>query len=196
MVGRYGPRQPQTDAAVAAVRRLIEQTTLTYAQIERQTGVGRASICRWTRDQNWQRPPFAPRATDRVPRARASARLKRRLLAGRISAIAERYVRELEESPGIDLRKLAEALMLARLAKLAARSKRRRSGNARAFAAGGRTALDYEDIHTLVARLRAAGIDPDATPKEAMQLYVEAHQPERDYPELRPRGRWSKGRKR
>ena len=55
------------------MRRLIEQTPLTYGEIAAKTGVGRASICRWTRDGRWQRPVFAPRATDTVPRARASA---------------------------------------------------------------------------------------------------------------------------
>jgi hypothetical protein len=119
-------RRPHGDAKVAAVRRLIEQTTLTYSEIEKKTGVGRASICRWTRDQNWQRPVFAPRATDTVPRARASAKLKRRTLAARLDALAERYVRELEADPGVDLDKLAAALELAKMAKLAALGRRRR----------------------------------------------------------------------
>src|SRR5262245_29364139 len=68
-----GSRRPHTDVQVAAVRRLIEETPLTYGEIAAKTGVGRASICRWTRDQGWKRHLFAPRATDTVPRARASA---------------------------------------------------------------------------------------------------------------------------
>jgi hypothetical protein len=119
-------RRPHGDAKVAAVRALIEQTTLTYSEIEARTGVGRASICRWTRDGAWQRPVFAPRATDTVPRARASAKLKRRTLAARLDALAERYVRDLEADPGVDLDKLAAALELAKMAKLAARPKKRR----------------------------------------------------------------------
>ncbi len=95
-----GSRRPHTDATVAAVRRLIEGTPLTYAEISKRTGVGRATICRWTRDGGWQRPPFAPRATDMLPTARAGARLKMRTLAARLAALAERYVRELEETPG------------------------------------------------------------------------------------------------
>jgi hypothetical protein len=178
-----GSRRPHGDAAVAAVRKLIERSTLTYSEIAERTGVGRASICRWTRDGAWQRPPFAPRATDTVPRARASAKLKRRLLAERLSALAARYVAELENSPGIDLPKLAEALMLMRMAKLAARVRRRRTGNAR-----NRTALDYEDATSLLARLRSAGIDPEQTPEAALKLFIAAHAPERDFPELRPRG--------
>src|SRR6266850_1213017 len=39
VVGRHGPRQPHTDATFAAVRRLIEQTTLNYQQIAARTGV-------------------------------------------------------------------------------------------------------------------------------------------------------------
>ena len=60
-----GSRRPHTDGKVAGVRRLIEQTTLTYGEIAARTGVGRASICRWTQDGAWKRPLFAPRATDR-----------------------------------------------------------------------------------------------------------------------------------
>ncbi len=36
-------RRPHGEAQVAAVRRLIEQTELTYGEIEKKTGVGRAS---------------------------------------------------------------------------------------------------------------------------------------------------------
>jgi hypothetical protein len=74
-------RRPHSDAKVAHVRRLIEEITLTYGEIAAKTGVGRASICRWTRDQSWRRPPFAPRATDTIPRPRAGQKLKLRLLA-------------------------------------------------------------------------------------------------------------------
>ncbi|MFZ5693633.1 MAG: hypothetical protein ACOY5F_20560 [Pseudomonadota bacterium] len=124
-------RRPHGEAQVAAVRHLIENTELTYAEIEKRTGVGRASICRWTRDQNWVRPVFAPRATDRMPRARASARLKRRTLAARLDALAERYVRELEADPAVDLDKLAAALELMKMAKLAAKPRKRRRTLAR-----------------------------------------------------------------
>jgi hypothetical protein len=124
-------RRPHGEAQVAAVRHLIEQTELTYSEIAKKTGVGRASICRWTRDQKWVRPVFAPRATDTIPRARASARLKRRTLAARLDALAERYVRELEADAGVDLDKLAAALELAKMAKLAAKPKKRRRTLAR-----------------------------------------------------------------
>ena len=111
-------RRPHTDAQVADVRRLIEQTALTYGEIAKRTGVGRASICRWTRDGGWQRPLFAPRATDTVPRPRAGQKLKLRLLAERLRTLAERYVRELEETPGVDLDRLVQALEVLKMARL------------------------------------------------------------------------------
>ena len=177
---RKASRRPHSDAKVASVRRLIETTTLTYGEIAQKTGVGRASICRWTRDGGWQRPLFAPRATDTVPRARASAKLKRRLLASRLQALAERYVHELETTPGVDLEKLAQAFMLMRMIKLAARPKRRRSGNARAIAGAERTALDYEDAGTILARLRAAGVDLAHAPEAALQDFIDSHIPQHD----------------
>ncbi len=115
-----GTRRPHGEAQVAAVRHLIEQTELTYSAIAKKTGVGRASICRWTVDNKWVRPVFAPRATDTIPRARASAKLRRRTLAARLDTLAQRYVTELESDPGVDLNKLAAALELAKMAKLAA----------------------------------------------------------------------------
>ena len=121
-----GSRRPHPDATVAAVRRLVEGTALNYAEIAARTGVARASICRWTRDQGWKRHLFAPRATDTVRTERASARLRARTLAARLHALAERYVRELEETPGVDLVKLGEALELMKLAKLAVKPKRRK----------------------------------------------------------------------
>jgi len=164
---------------VAAVRKLIEQTTLTYGEIESRTGVGRASICRWTRDGQWQRPLFAPRATDTVPRERASARLRRRTLAARLSALAERYVRELEAVPGIDLDKLGCALELMKLAKLAARPRKR---------VRGRMMQATEEPAHLLARLRAEGVNFDRAPESAVKDFVESHREPRNDPALRPRG--------
>jgi hypothetical protein len=205
-------RRPHGDAVVARVRRLIEETTLTYAEIERRTGVGRASICRWTRDGGWQRPVFAPRATDTIPRARASARLRRRTLAARLDALAERYVRALEADPGVDLETLAAALELAKMARLAALGRRRRRsstpfapvktgaqesqtpaqaalgsrlrGNGR-----GETPFDAADI---LARLVAEGVRLDRAPQEAVQDFIDSHRPPEDERLLRPRGRRSK----
>jgi transcriptional regulator with XRE-family HTH domain len=125
IVGRHGPRQPHTDATVAAVRRLIEQSTLNYRQIAARTGVSINSISKWKRDGDWKRPPFAPRACDTIPTPRATAKLKRRMLGARLQALAERHIRELEASACVDPIKLGEALELLTMARLAAEPRRR-----------------------------------------------------------------------
>ena len=195
-------RRPHGEAQVAAVRHLIEQTELTYAEIEKRTGVGRASICRWTRDQKWVRPVFAPRATDLIPRARASARLKRRTLAARLDALAERTVRELESDPGVDLDKLAEALELAKMAKLAAKPKQRRRTLAREQREAANAALSplvpakagtqgpqaHESVAHTLARLRAEGVRLDRAPEAAVKDFIDSHRPPEDDRALRPRG--------
>ena len=107
-----GTRRPHHNGTVNDVRGLIEQTTLTYHQIARRTGVSPASISRWMQAGEWKRPLFAPQSMSNMPTPRASAYLKRRLLAKRLLALADRYVRELEEAPGVDLDKLGEALEL------------------------------------------------------------------------------------
>jgi hypothetical protein len=160
-----GSRRPHTDAKVAAVRRLIEETTLTYGEIAARTKVGRASICRWTRDGQWQRPLFAPRATDTIPRARASAHLKRRTLSLRLSALAERAIRELEDSANVDLDTLSEALELLKMAKLAARPRKRRAPTAepQIFDASPRDVLKG---------LRAAGVRVERAPEDALHDFI------------------------
>ena len=185
-----GSRRPHPDANVAGVRRLIEQTTLTYGEIAKRTGVGRASICRWTRDGGWQRPLFAPRATDTVPSARASARLKARTLAARLHALAERYIRELEETPGVDLDKLGEALELLKMAKLAARPRRRRS--ATDASGGSLAALAGHARAGLIEDLRAAGVKLANAPESAVVDFIASRTPTRDEPVLRQRGGHSK----
>jgi hypothetical protein len=184
---RRGSRRPHTDAKVAAVRRLVEQSELTYAEIAARTGVAPASICRWTRDGGWQRPLFAPRATDTIPRARASAHLRMRTLAARLAALAERYVRELEDTPGVDLDKLAEALELMKLAKLAARPKRRHGAGAaqaqaiaETFAAGPRAVM---------RGLRAAGVAVERAPEEALEDFIESRAPPPERPRRQTRRR-------
>jgi hypothetical protein len=182
-----GSRRPHADAKVAEVRRLIEQTTQTYSEIAAKTGVGCASICRWTRDGGWQRPLFAPRATDTVPRERASARLKARTLAARLQALAERYIRELEDTPGVDLDKLGEALELMKMAKLAARPKRRRAPGAAAADAG--LATWEVGARTAMRTMRAAGVATERAPEEALEDFISSRAPPReDLPRPRRRG--------
>ena len=171
-------RRPHGEAQVAAVRRLIEQTELTYGEIAKKTGVGRASICRWTVDNKWVRLVFAPRATDRVPRARASARLKRRTLAARLDALAQRYVRDLEADANVDLDKLAAALELAKMAKLAALPRKRIRG---------RMMPATEEPARVLARLRAEGVNFDRAPEAAVKDFIDSHRPPEDDRALRPR---------
>jgi transposase-like protein len=181
-----GSRRPHTDATVARVRRLIEETALTYREIAERTGVACATICRWTRDGGWQRPLSAPRATDTVPSARASARLRRRMLAARLSALAERYVRELEESADVDLGKLAQALELLKMAKLAARPRRRRRAGEPGRAS---SPAPYETTPAgALAELHAAGIDVARAPAAAVAAYVASRVPAREEPFLARRG--------
>jgi inorganic triphosphatase YgiF len=183
-----GSRRPHADTTVAAVRRLIEQTTLTYSEIAARSGVARASICRWTRDGGWRR---APRATDTVPSARAGARLKLRTLAARLSALAERYLRELEGTPGVDLDKLAQALELLKMAKLAARPRRRRLLSDHA---GGRSLETGEEPARtrVIEDLRAAGVKLANAPPPALADFIASHEPPRHEPALRRRGHRSK----
>jgi len=198
---KQGSRRPHTDAKVARVRRLIERTTLTYGEIAARTGVGRASICRWTRDGKWQRPLFAPRATDTVPRERAGAQLKMRTLAQRLAAQAERYIRELEETPGVDLDKLAEALALYQMAKLAARPRKRRPKPPRSSWDPDFARPDQRDFPDppggpvaprLLTELAEGGVDLYAAPREAMWDYIGS----RKYADLslRPRNKTKRQR--
>ncbi|HYI87882.1 MAG TPA: hypothetical protein VEX61_12375 [Burkholderiales bacterium] len=183
-----GSRRPHTDANVAAVRRLIENSTLTYAQIAAKTGVGRASICRWTSDQGWKRPLFAPRATDTVPSARAGARLKARTLHARLAALAERHIRELEAAACVDPDKLGEALELLKMAKLAARPKKRRRTAAEAAADASLETWETGP-RAVMGTMRSAGVRPERAPEDALEDFIASRAPP---PEKRRRTR--KGR--
>jgi hypothetical protein len=187
-----GSRRPHTDMTVAKVRHLIEHTALTYTQITAKTGVGRASISRWARDFGWARPLDAPRATDRVPTARASQKRKLRLLAERLRMLAEHYVRRLEETPGVDIDKLMQALQLLKMARLEAQGRRRR----RRFVGVPQTGLQLlardEAIRTALKEMRRGGVDVDRAPKEALDLVLDANTPLEEHPALRERGRRSR----
>jgi hypothetical protein len=167
-----GSRRPHADAKVAAVRRLIEQTALTYGEIAAKTGVGRASICRWTRDGQWQRPVFAPRATDTVPRARASAQLKARTLQARLAALAERMIRELEDSARVDPEQFAEALELMKMAKLAARPR-----SPRAVTAAKAPRIFDAAPRAVMKGLRERGVRVERAPEAALEDFIASRAP-------------------
>jgi hypothetical protein len=181
-------RRPHTDARVESVRRLIEDTALTYGEIAARTGVGRASICRWTRDGQWQRHAFAPRATDTVPRARAGLKLKLRLLAERLRALAERHVRELEDAATVDVDKLMQALTVLKMARLEAMGRRRRRRFAGEARTGAQTIAREAGIRHALTEMRRGGVDLDRAPQAALDLLTDAHTPPEDHPALRPRG--------
>jgi transcriptional regulator with XRE-family HTH domain len=175
---------------VAKVRDLIEHTALTYAQIQAQTGVDSSTISNWTRDGKWVRPLEAPRSSDRMPTYRASRRLKLRKLASRLQWIAEHYVRKLEETPGVDLELLMQALQVLRMARIEAMGNRRRL----ALFGPPQTGRGYFDreqaIRAALKGMRRGGVDIDRAPKEALDLVLEARAPAEDNPALRdPRPR-------
>jgi hypothetical protein len=184
-----GSRRPHKDATVREVRRLVEGTPLNYAEIAARTGVGRASICRWTRDQGWTRHAFAPRATDTVPRPRASARLKARLLAGRLLALAERHVRELEEAEQVDADKLVAALDVLKMARLAAMGRRRRRRVPGVDMTGAEWRSREDAVRNALRELHRGGVNVDRAPQEAVDMVIDASLPPEDHPALRPRGR-------
>jgi hypothetical protein len=185
-----GSRLPHSDMTVAKVRHLIEHTDLSHREIEARTGASTCAISRWTRDGGWQRPPTAPRASDMMPNWRAGRRLKLRKLAGRLQAIAERYVRELEQTRGVDLDRLIEALQVLRMARLEVMGNRgrRRPWIGPAVSGAWKAELD-KAIYTALKQMRRGGVDLDRAPKEALDLVIEANTPVEDVGKLRlPRG--------
>jgi RecB family exonuclease len=185
-----GSGRPHTDMIVAKVRHLIEHTDLTYKEITAKTGVSAGSMTNWVRDFAWQRPPHAPRATDSVPNWRAGRRLKLRKLAARLEALAERYVRELEEAPRVDVETLMQALQVLKMARLEAMGRRGRGRRLTGPAITGAWALDRDNaIRTALKEMRRGGVDLDRAPKQAVEMLIEANTPAEDHPAFRPRGR-------
>ena len=123
-----GSRRPHTAATVAKVRHLFEHTDLTYREIAAKTGVSNGLITDWKRAGAWQRPAHAPRATEMVPDWRAGRRLKLRRLAARLEVLAERYGRELEGAPDVDVETRMQALHVLKMARLEAMGHRGRGG--------------------------------------------------------------------
>jgi hypothetical protein len=175
-----GKGRPHADRTVEEVRKLIEETSLTYHQIAARTGASPASVSRWMQAGGWKRPLFAPRSMLAVPTPRATAYNQHRMLSRRLAALAERYVRELEETPGVDLEKLAEALALARMAKLAAMRRTPRRAEAEMWGGPMRP----------ISELCAAGVDLHRAPPEARDDFL-AHRvrPREEDKPPRSRGR-------
>ena len=108
-------------------------------------------------------------------------------MAERLRALAERHVRELEESATIDPDKLMQALEVLKMARLEAmgRSRRRRMAMIEhAMSAATRDAITRRALN----ELRNRGVDVEHAPKEALDLLIDARQPPEDDPALRRRG--------
>jgi transposase len=190
-----GSRGPHSDMTVAKVRHLIENTALSYREIAARTGVSRYSIYCWTRDGKWVRPLDAPRASDRVPTYRASRRLKLRKLADGLQTLAEHYVRQLEETPGVDLDRLTQALQVLRMARLEVRGNRGRRGPFVGATYSGAWAHERDKaIRTALKELRRGGVDLDRAPKEALDMVIDANTPVEEHPALQARGKRRRSR--
>ncbi|MEJ0074230.1 MAG: hypothetical protein WDO17_02075 [Alphaproteobacteria bacterium] len=178
-----GKGRPHADRTVEEVRKLIEETTLTYHQIAAQTGTSPASVSRWMQAGGWKRPLFAPRSMLTVPTPRATAYNKHRRLSARLAALADRYVRELEETPTVDLDKLAEALALAQMAKLAAMRRTPRRADA----------AMWGELMRPVIELCTVGVDLSRAPRAALDDFLENRaEPRKEDLPPRSRGRGNK----
>ena len=123
-----------------------------------------------------------------MPSFRASAKLKRRTLAGRCQALAERHIAELEAAANVDADRLAHALTLLTMAKLAARPRKPRSR-------GGDPLWNLfvpQARERVIADLRQNGVDIARMPNEILDDFLTSIVPERDSPALHPRGRRSR----
>ena len=180
-----GSKQLHTNATVATVRRLIEQTPMTYKQIAAKTGVSAGTVGVWTRENKWPRHPFAPIPTDTVPTVRAGRRLKLRMLGHRLHELAERCVTELWNSPAVDLDRLIEAMQALNMARLYVKG-RGRPGIPGQAPQTGQQWLDRDAaMRKALKELRRGGVRIDRIPEAAMALLEDAHTPpERDNPEI------------
>ena len=190
--GKRPPRckRLHTDATVAAVRRLVEETTLSYRQITAKTGVNTGTISVWARDGGWQRSPFAPRSPDTRRTASARHRLKLRKLGHNLHTLAERYAGELSESPAVDLDRLIAAIEVMKMARLEYMPRPRAHRRPGSPAGDDQEWIDRETaIRSALKEMRRGGVDIDRIPEEAMALMEDAHTPPEDHPALRTRGR-------
>jgi hypothetical protein len=112
-----GARRSHIPNTVRDVRHLVETTLMTYAEIAQRTGVARGTIWHWSKHGKWIRPTFAPRWTHTVPAWRAGRARRRRMLAVRLVALAERYLRGLAAASAVDAARLREARALLAMAK-------------------------------------------------------------------------------
>ncbi|MBC7579934.1 MAG: hypothetical protein H7312_21610 [Tardiphaga sp.] len=181
-----GTRRLHTNATVAAVRRLIEDTTLSCRQIAAQTGVSHSTIARWVAKHGWQRHPYAPLANDSVPAGRAGRRRQLRGLAVKLHALAERCVVELWNDPAVDGDRLIRALRAMKAVRPDALGHRRPRSRPDTRP---RTGAEWPDreaaIRKALARQRRDSARIDRVPEQAMAMVAEGHK----LPKRAPRAR-------
>ena len=171
-----GCKRLHTNVTVAAVRRLIEDTTLTLRQIAAQTGVSRHTIARWVFKHGWQRHPYAPLANDIVPAGRAGRRRRLRVLAVKLHALAERCVVELWNNPAVDCDRLIRALREVKAVRLDALGNRRPRSRPDTRPRTGEEWADREaGIRKALARLRRGSARIDRIPEQAMAMVADGH---------------------
>ncbi|CAN5350590.1 hypothetical protein BH11PSE4_BH11PSE4_20900 [soil metagenome] len=190
-----GCKRLHTNVTVVAVRDLIENSVLTYKQIAAKTGVRAGTVGRWAREAGWQRHPFAPVASDKVPKERAGRRLKLRMLGTQLHQLAERCVREMWDSPAVDLDRLIEAMQVLKMARLEAAKSRRPRRVDHGLTLGRLSRLPADESKRIaLAELRAVGVAIDRVPAEAMALLDDAHAERERGPRRGPRKRhWAEG---
>lgn len=166
-----GSKRAHGKATVAAVRHLIEKTTLPYEDITAKTGVANGTISKWMHDFGWRRHPYAPIATDTLPPARAGRKLKLRMLGNRLHLLAERCATEMWNSPAVDLDRLLQAMGVLKTARHDYMSHRRPRGWPDSPAYTGQEWTDREAaIRTALSEMRRAGIAVERIPDAAMAL--------------------------
>lgn len=159
-----GARGSHIAATVSEVRHLVETTLMTYAEIAQRTGVVRGTIWHWSNKSKWMRPGFAPRSTHTVPAWRAGRQRRRRMLAVRLVALAERYLHALEAASALDAARLREARALLAMAKLATGPNTPRSR----LLAAVRPVAEAKPRARVVADASRNGIDIAPTPGQSV----------------------------
>jgi hypothetical protein len=190
-----GCKRLHTNVTVAAVRDLIENSVLTYKQIAAKTGVSAGTVGVWARGAGWPRHPCAPVASDKVPTKRAGRRLRLRMLGTQLHQLAERCVRDMWDSPAVDLDRLIEAMQALKMARLEAAKGRRPRRIDDGLTLGRLSQLPADESKRIaLAEMRAVGVAIDRVPDEAMALLDDAHAPPEGGPRRGPRKRhWAEG---
>jgi AcrR family transcriptional regulator len=115
VVGQKRRRVPHEAKSLDAARELFEKTMLSYRQIAARTGVSPATLTRHARRGGWIRPQRDFPEEHYSPEARRI--LRRRALAERLMAQAERRLDELELNPRTSPAALRQALRFVKAAR-------------------------------------------------------------------------------